>query len=102
GPIAIGELAPRTDEDVELAIGRGDRDRSLRGEVFESGVDVVRESLEQREVGYRGDQAARQNDLQPADPVGEPAEDDEERSADHERYRDQRVGDVVLQPEGDR
>ena len=50
-------------------------------------VDVVRQRLEQREVGERRDQAAGQDDLQPADPVGQPAEEDEERRADQQRER---------------
>ena len=58
------------------------RDRVLLRERLEVRIDVVRERAEQREVGERRDQAARQDDLQPADPVGQPAEEDEERRAD--------------------
>ena len=99
--VAVGELAPRPDEEVELAIGRRDRDRRLGRELLERGVDVVREPLEQREVGDRRDQAARQDDLQPADPVGQPAEDDEERRADQQRDSDQRVRRDVVQLQRD-
>ena len=39
------------------------------------------------EVGHRGDQAARHNNLEAADFVRQPAEEDEERRADQQRQR---------------
>src|SRR6185369_11871004 len=54
------ELAPRADEDVELALARVrlDRDRRLGRELLERRVHVVREARKEREVRDRGDQAA--------------------------------------------
>ena len=51
----------------------------------------MREPLEKREVCQRRNQASHQNDLQAADLVGQPAEDNEERRPEHQRRPDQRV-----------
>ena len=93
-PVAVARTCPRTDEDVELAVGRirRHRDLVLLLELLERRIDVVRQPREQREVGDRRDQAAGQDDLQPADPVRQPAEEDEERRADQQRDPDQDVG----------
>jgi hypothetical protein len=55
-------------------------------------VGGLRQRLEQREVGQRGDQAAGHDDRLAADAVGQRAEHDEERRADQQRQRDQDVG----------
>ena len=84
--VALREVRPRSDEDMEIAgrlIGR-DRDRILLREGFKGRVDVVGEPLEQREESDRRDRAARQDDLQPADAIRHRAKHDEERRADHE------------------
>ena len=54
-----------------------------------------------RVVGQRRDQAARQDDLEPPDAVGEPAEHDEERRADQERDADHGVGGERIDLEDD-
>jgi hypothetical protein len=47
----------------------------------------VSQSLEQREVGYRRDRTTGQDDLEPADAVGQPSEEDEEWRARNVRKR---------------
>src|SRR5262249_40269603 len=69
--------------------------------LLERRVDVVREALEQREVGQRRQQAAGQDDLLAADAIRQRAEDQEERRAEHERQPDQRVGRDVVELEID-
>jgi len=58
------------------------RDRVLLRELLERGVHVVREAPEEREIRHRSDQATGHDDFQSPDPVGEPAENDEERRSD--------------------
>ena len=82
----------REGEGVHSRGVRRQRDRVLLRERLEVGIDVVGQSGEQREVGHRRDQAAGQDDLQPPDAVGEPAEEDEERRADDQRQADEHVG----------
>ncbi|OIQ67974.1 hypothetical protein GALL_504380 [mine drainage metagenome] len=60
----------------------------------------MRQRLEQGEVGQRGDQAAGEDDGLAADPVGQRAEDDEERRADQQRGGDQQVGRHRIDLEG--
>ena len=50
----------------------------------EGRVHSLRQRMEQREVGYRSEQAASEDDLLPADPIGQPAEEQEERCADNQ------------------
>ena len=101
--VAIRELRPRPHEDVEVAgrLVRRDRDRILLREGLKVRVDVVRQPVEQREVGHRRDQAARQDDLQPPDLVRQPAEEDEERRAEDERDSDHQIGEDVVQLQRD-
>ena len=77
---------------MEVAIVRGHRDGHGLLVLLQPRVHVVRQTLEEREVRDRGDQAAGEDDLLAPDPVRERAEDDEERRADEEREPDQRVG----------
>ena len=53
--------------------------------------------MKQREVGGGRDQASSENDLQAADLVGEPSEEDEERHADRERRPHQEIGGQIIE-----
>ena len=89
-PVAVGELADHGPTKMwNLQVGRPPSRviGVLLRERLERRVDVVGQRREQREVGQRRDQAAGQDDLQPADLVGEPAEEDEERRAEQQRQR---------------
>ena len=60
----------------------------------------IREPLDRdvdRHVGERGERAAREHDPLAADPVGEPAEDQEERRPDRERAGHERVGELPVE-----
>ena len=76
--------------ELQRAVGRiGDdrhRRRGQRG--VERRVGEVGDPLEDREVGHRRQQEAGQHDRLAADLVGEPAEQDEERRAEHQRDGD--------------
>ena len=61
-----------------------DRDRRIGQRRLERRIGVMRQPLEDREVGQRREQAAREDDGLPADLVGQTAEDDEEERADDE------------------
>ncbi len=72
---------------LQCAGSTRERDAGLLLEGDQVGIGACASSPEQREVGQRGDEAAGQDDLQPADLVAQPAEEDEERRADEERVR---------------
>src|SRR4029079_15677154 len=78
------------------------RNRILLREVFQRRIHVVRQRLEQREERQRRDKATRKDDLQSADLVGKRAEDDEERRAQQQRDRDQRVRGHAVHAKCDR
>ena len=101
-PVAIAELGPRPDEDVEVAIRRLHRDHVRLRERLQRRVHVVREPLEEREVRERRDEAAGQDDLQPPDLVRQRAENDEERRAQQQGEPDHRVRRKPVDLEGDR
>ncbi len=61
----------------------------------------MRQLLEQGEEGEGGDEAARQDDLEAADLVRQPAEEDEERRAQQQRGADEHVGGLVVQLQRD-
>ena len=100
GQRALGDVA-RTREfrrthrvELERALVRirHDDDRRLLLRRFERRIRIVRERLEQREVGQRRDQAARHDHRLTADPVRQRAEEHEEGRADQQPQRDQNVG----------
>src|SRR6185295_11770463 len=97
--VAGGLPRPRSDEDMEIAIAGRHRDRRPLLIRLQIGIDVVRETVEQRNVRKRRDEAARQNDLFPADLIRERAEDEEERRRQDQRQAYQYVGrdEVELQ-----
>ena len=73
----------------------------LRLERCEVGVGGLGQQRKQREIGQRRDEAAGEDDLQAADLVAQPAEEDEERRADEQRGADQPVGVERIDLEGD-
>src|SRR5204863_8781809 len=99
GPVARLRLRPGADEDGEIAYGGVGVDRHLLLVRLERRVHVVREALEQREVRHCRDQASGEDDLEPADSVGESPEDEEEGRADEQREPDEpvRLDEVELQ-----
>ena len=101
GLVALGELAPRADEDMEIAVGGGDRDAGLLLIRLQRRIDVMGQRLEQREVGDGGDQAAEHDDLQAADLVGQPAEEDEERRGEQQRGADEDIAGQVVELQRD-
>ena len=79
-PVIVGGIIPDSDA------------RRLR----ELGVGGLGQRVEQREVGQRREQAAAHDDGLAADLVGQPAEEDEERRAEQQRDRDQRVRGLAV------
>src|SRR5262249_20136690 len=88
---------------MEVAIRSRDLDRRALLVGLEGRVHEMRQSPEQREVGQRGDEAAGEDDLFPADAVGQGAEDQEERRAENQRQANQEVrrDEVELQVDED-
>ena len=92
--------------ELERAVGRVGRHRH-RGllRCIQRRVGGLRQRLEHREVGQRGDQAAGQDDRLAADPVGQRAEEQEAAGAEDQRPGHEDVGreavdlDHVLQEE---
>ena len=78
---------------LERALRRvgGDDDLVLRLRRGEVGVGRLGQRVEQREVRQRREQAAGHDDRLPADPVGQRAEDDEERRAEQQRGADHQL-----------
>src|SRR4029078_5271038 len=70
--IAIRKLGPRTDEDVEMTcrVVSPHCDRIVVREPFDSRIDIMCQAHEERVIGDYCNGAPRQDDLQPAYPIG--------------------------------
>jgi hypothetical protein len=57
GLVAFGEVVPRADEDMEIAVDGGDGDADFLLIRLQRRIDVMGQRFERREVGDGGDQA---------------------------------------------
>ena len=81
----------KDDEYMEIAVTSHDNYRSSLLIRLEVRVHVMCETLKQRKVGKSGNQATCQNNLLPANTIGQRTENKKERCSEHQGQTDKHV-----------
>src|SRR5258707_8074452 len=63
---------------------------------FQSRIDATGQSMEERDIGQRGQQTSRQHDRFSSNPVGEPTEEKEQWERNQQRNPDEIVSNLII------
>lgn len=102
--IADAEVGPWPDEYMSVASALVDakRDGIFLAELDKGRIDRIGQNMEQWDGGAGREKAPGEDDFEPANPVRQPAEENEERRTERKRGPNENVSRQIVQPERDR